>query len=674
MTLFVLLKHGFVKTLIPGIYSTIVILFTERTVVPHLIPVDVGGDVLVAIKKCLSSLKLDVPGLDLEAIWISVKLNHSKKDLKDQFLLSADENVIVVDTSSLSLLLVPRIIYPQAVADSRAIGVQVEQLITFLHERLDVDMGKVHIIGHSLGAHVGGYAGERLPKLGRITGLDPAGPWYRKVPRNVQLDDADATFVDVIHSNPAPLLLFGFGTVEDRGHTNFWPSGGIQRGYFPTLLRAFFNAIFPTEPVGNTVNWAHARATEFFLYSFNQSNCLPVGVECRSWSEFLQGQCNCGLYGERCSFMGMFATPKSPPKRRYYLQVARERPYCLHQYQIVVYLQTARNVAKSVQALTEITIFGENHLLQKELLLNIDLSTSRQINTFFATSFQRLGKIRSVEVASIEGIATTGKALVEAIEVNYLYPEMIHKNDPMNSGRSLPYVGPLGSYRAGLFKTVCYPDVGCFYTGPPFFQLPQRPIIRPPLPPQLIGTTFLLFTRKNMRSPAVVAPDELESIFKSHLNPVAWTRVIIHGYLDGSYSMSWMLNLKDEFLRSADDNVIVVDSSSLSLLLLHRIPITQAATDTRVIGVQIAQFLAFLHNRSVLLENEKEPWKYNVGVPQGSCAGPILWLSIANEALNKFGVGTEVKVQAFADDFVVLIGSTASFIIFLKLELQLWLS
>ncbi|GBL95000.1 hypothetical protein AVEN_187508-1 [Araneus ventricosus] len=38
-----------------------------------------GGGVLVAIKRCLSSRKLDVPGLDLEAIWISVKLNHSKK-------------------------------------------------------------------------------------------------------------------------------------------------------------------------------------------------------------------------------------------------------------------------------------------------------------------------------------------------------------------------------------------------------------------------------------------------------------------------------------------------------------------------------------------------------------------------------------------------------------------
>ncbi|GBL82819.1 Putative protein in type-1 retrotransposable element R1DM [Araneus ventricosus] len=43
------------------------------------------------------------------------------------------------------------------------------------------------------------------------------------------------------------------------------------------------------------------------------------------------------------------------------------------------------------------------------------------------------------------------------------------------------------------------------------------------------------------------------------------------------------------------------------------------------------------------------------------CAGTILWFLIANEALNKFGVDTEVKVQAFADNFVAIIGSTASY-------------
>ncbi|XP_055944431.1 uncharacterized protein LOC129975394 [Argiope bruennichi] len=571
-------------------------------------------------------------------------------DLKDQFLLSADENVIVVDTSSLSLLLVPRIIYPQTVADSRAVGVQVAQLITFLHENLGVDMGKIHIIGHSLGAHIGGYAGERLPKLGRITGLDPAGPWYRKVPKNVELDDTDATFVDVIHSNPAPFVLFGFGTDEDRGHINFWPSGGIQRGYFLTLLRVFSNGIFPTESFANPVNWAHVRATEFFLYSFNQSNCLPVGVECTSWSDFLQGQCNCGLNGERCSFMGMFATLKPPPKRRYYLQVARERPYCLHQYQIVVYLQNARNVTKSVRALIHTIILGENQLLQKDLPLNIDLSIPRQTNTFFATSLQRLGRIRSVEVDSIEDIVISSKAFIEAVEVNYLFPEPRRDSEVKFCPSSPTQQGKLQVFSSdycGLFKTVCYPDVGCFYTGPPFFQIPYRPINRAPSPPEMIRATFLHFTRKNKHNPMVIAPEKPAFVFKSHLNPEAWTRIIIHGYLDGSYSVTWMFDhirgadqvqvgaarpsavqfghvalqfscvwspekhlkrkrfnldgelkdadLKDEFLRSADDNVIVVDSSSLSLFLLYRVSYIQASTDTRVIGAQVANLITFLH-------------------------------------------------------------------------------
>ncbi|GBM27115.1 hypothetical protein AVEN_189883-1 [Araneus ventricosus] len=65
-----------------------------------------------------------------------------------------------------------------------------------------------------------------------------------------------------------------------------------------------------------------------FVHSFNQSNCLFVGVECTNWNDFLRGRCNCGATGERCSFMGFFATPRPPLKRRYYLQVAFDVPFC----------------------------------------------------------------------------------------------------------------------------------------------------------------------------------------------------------------------------------------------------------------------------------------------------------------------------------------------------------
>jgi pancreatic triacylglycerol lipase len=37
-------------------------------------------------------------------------------------------------------------------------------------EKLGVKASDVHLIGHSLGAHAAGYAGEKIPNLGQITG------------------------------------------------------------------------------------------------------------------------------------------------------------------------------------------------------------------------------------------------------------------------------------------------------------------------------------------------------------------------------------------------------------------------------------------------------------------------------------------------------------------------
>lgn len=59
------------------------------------------------------------------------------------------------------------------------------------------------MIGHSLGAHLSGYAGLTLQtdfglKVGRITGLDPAEPHFAHTDPIVRLDTTDAKYVDIV--------------------------------------------------------------------------------------------------------------------------------------------------------------------------------------------------------------------------------------------------------------------------------------------------------------------------------------------------------------------------------------------------------------------------------------------------------------------------------------------
>ena len=119
------------------------------------------------------------------------------QNMARNFLDLEDANVIVVDWKNGAA----HIHYGKSASDCRVVGAQIAQLFQWLTEQTSADASKLHIVGHSLGAHISGYAGERIPNLARITGLDPAGPYFANTSKEVRLDETDALFVDAVSFN-----------------------------------------------------------------------------------------------------------------------------------------------------------------------------------------------------------------------------------------------------------------------------------------------------------------------------------------------------------------------------------------------------------------------------------------------------------------------------------------
>ncbi|XP_049866525.1 pancreatic lipase-related protein 2-like [Pectinophora gossypiella] len=187
--------------------------------------------------------------------------------------------------------------YGQAVANIRLIGVMTAHLIHSIYDVLGLShLDNFHFIGHSLGSHLGGYCGHALQrkfnlKLGRITGLDPAAPYFSKTVTLVRLDRSDAKYVDIIHSNAIPLYFSGFGMSEPIGHVDFYPNGGSTQ---PGCKKA--NS--PTTGVSDDmyqsvikyVGCNHERSYEYFTESIAPS-CPFIAIQCESYDAFLAGNC-----------------------------------------------------------------------------------------------------------------------------------------------------------------------------------------------------------------------------------------------------------------------------------------------------------------------------------------------------------------------------------------------
>lgn len=263
--------------------------------------------------------------------------------LKDKILNETQANVFIVDWSGGSKPMLP-IDYGAAVANTKYVGQLLAKfLLTLLEMTNQSDATKFHLIGHSLGAHISGFVGYALgdTPLGRITGLDPAGPCFSSddkqsreekdrisstgdLPGNrKRLSSESADLVMAIHTDTTK-----FGLNENCGHYDIYVNGGSSQpvcvgqsaedrlnslvdgrpkdavnvgdvvcshSYSHDLTAAWMPIIYNALEHPVLISDGKQGFREQYEFDLPDKQCYLMSHRCASWRAFLDGEC--GLRG-----------------------------------------------------------------------------------------------------------------------------------------------------------------------------------------------------------------------------------------------------------------------------------------------------------------------------------------------------------------------------------------
>ncbi|XP_058835755.1 lipase member H-like [Topomyia yanbarensis] len=137
--------------------------------------------------------------------------------VRNAYLVQNRHNLLVADWANVSGLA-----YRYAREMVRPVGYRIGAILGEFIHRKGITYDQMHVVGHSLGAHIAGNVGKYFGgKLARVTALDPAGPLF--VRRSVDaVSSSDAQFVDAIHTDGLVL-----GEIVVRSHADFYPNRGI---------------------------------------------------------------------------------------------------------------------------------------------------------------------------------------------------------------------------------------------------------------------------------------------------------------------------------------------------------------------------------------------------------------------------------------------------------------
>ncbi|XP_054261495.1 inactive pancreatic lipase-related protein 1-like isoform X2 [Macrosteles quadrilineatus] len=283
----------------------------------------------------------------------NTRLSSWLKEMRLELLKYGDMNVFEVDWDKGSL---PP--YTQATANTRLVGLEIAFFINHLKDKYGLDPADIHLIGHSLGAHTAGYAGQNIVGLGRITGLDPAGPYFQGMPSNVRLDPSDASYVEVIHTDGSTL---GYGMSDPCGHVDFYPNNGRDQpgcDVSQTLTPLALIRENTEEAARVAVACNHNRAIRLFIESIN-GECPYIGHPCATYQSFLKGECFSSR-GVGAAVMGLKSLKGNGlPGSKYFFMTSDKAPYCRYHYRVTLGFAKPSKAEQTIEGQIKITLHGE---------------------------------------------------------------------------------------------------------------------------------------------------------------------------------------------------------------------------------------------------------------------------------------------------------------------------
>ncbi|XP_022046227.1 lipase member H-like [Acanthochromis polyacanthus] len=245
------------------------------------------------------------------------------KRITELLLVRKDINIIVVDWNNGAA----NLNYFKAVQNTRKAA---DNITSFIKKMQDegASLSSIHMIGVSLGAHMSGLIGASLNgTIGRITGLDPAGPLFTGHPPEDRLDPTDAKFVDVLHTD-----IDSLGFRQALGHIDFYANGGTDQ---PGCPKTIFSG-------GAYLKCDHQRSVLLFLDSLDWT-CASRAYPCSSYNDFLDGKClSCERFGAAgCPIFGYDVIKWKDAllklkETKTYFATNTESPFCMTNYRVDV--------------------------------------------------------------------------------------------------------------------------------------------------------------------------------------------------------------------------------------------------------------------------------------------------------------------------------------------------